>query len=86
MAKWRSLTLDGPGDRWQLALIGKNLNDKLTAGTCSTSDYAGGVIFPGQTTGGTTSGIAGIDQQGCFVDPGREVWLRLTVRPFASHE
>jgi iron complex outermembrane receptor protein len=39
-----------------------------------------------QTTGGTTSGLAGIDQQGCFVDPGREVWLRLTVRPFAARE
>jgi outer membrane receptor protein involved in Fe transport len=82
-----SVSLQGPGDRWELALIGKNLNDKLTAGTCSTSDYAGGVIIPGvQTTGGTTSGLAGIDQQGCFVDPGREVWLRLTVRPFAARE
>jgi iron complex outermembrane receptor protein len=82
-----SVTLRGPGDKWELALIGKNLNDKLTAGTCSTSDYAGGVIIPNvQITGGTSSGLAGIDQQGCFVDPGREVWLRLTVKPFAARE
>jgi iron complex outermembrane receptor protein len=81
------VTLRGPGDKWELAVIGKNLNDKLTAGTCSTSNYAGGVLPPGiQTTGGTTSGLSGLDQQGCFVDPGREVWVRLTVKPFAERE
>lgn len=78
------VSLNGPGDRWQLALIGKNLNNKLTAGTCSTSSYATGVIIPGRITGGTSPGPFGIDEQGCFVDPGREVWLRLTVRPFAA--
>lgn len=87
-----SVSLVGPGDKWELALIGKNLNDKLTCGTAGISDYAEGVFWqsiPGvgkQTTGGATSGPAGIDGINCFVDPGREVWLRLTVRPFASHE
>jgi len=82
-----SVTLDGPGDGWEIALIGKNINDKLTAGTCGISDFGQGVAFgnPGnQTTGGTTSGVGGIDQENCFVDPGREIWLRLTVKPFGS--
>jgi iron complex outermembrane recepter protein len=82
-----SLSLAAPGDRWEIALIGKNLNNKLTTGTCGLSNYAGGVIIPGvQTQGGTNSGISGIDQMGCFVDPGREIWLRLTVRAFGTHD
>jgi hypothetical protein len=35
-------------------------------------------------SGGTTRPF-GIDPAGCFVDPGREVWLRFTMRPFAAH-
>jgi iron complex outermembrane receptor protein len=84
-----SLTLSAPDNKWQLAVVGKNLNDKITAGTCAHSDFGEGVFYSflgGQTTGGNTSGPAGIDQTNCFVDPGREVWLRLTVRPFGSHE
>ena len=82
-----SLTLQGADDKWEIALIGKNLNDKLTTGTCANSDFAEGVAFGTpltQTTGGTTSGLGGIDQTNCFVDPGRELWIRLTVKPFAA--
>jgi iron complex outermembrane recepter protein len=80
-----SFTLRSPDDKFELALIGKNLNNKLTCGTSASSDYANGVILPGgRITGGPSSGTAGIDEQSCFVDPGREVWLRLTVRPFGS--
>ena len=81
------MTLTGSDGKWEVAVIGKNLNDKLTTGTCANSDFGEGVAFgvpATQTTGGTTSGLGGIDQTNCFVDPGREVWLRLTVRPFAS--
>ena len=52
---------------WEIALIGKNIGDKLTLGNCSAGAQNVGHIFPGVTTGGTSSGIAG---------PGREIWLR----------
>jgi len=81
-----SLALDAPADRWEIAVIGKNLGDKIVAGNCNPANYAGGDIFGAQTSGGTSSGPGGIDQVGCFVDPGREVWLRLTVRPFTWRE
>ncbi len=79
-----SVSLSGPDDGWELALIGRNVGDKLTAGQCTASNFAAGVLFGGEITGGTATGPAGIDQAACFVDPGREVWIRLTVRPFAS--
>jgi hypothetical protein len=28
---------------------------------------------------------AGIDAVTCFADPGREIWLRVTYRPFGAH-
>jgi hypothetical protein len=40
-----SLTLHGPDDKFEIALIGKNLNNKLTCGTSGTSDYSEGVAF-----------------------------------------
>jgi outer membrane receptor protein involved in Fe transport len=81
-----SLSLDGPGDSWEVALIGKDLNDKLISGYCNSANFANGAVLGGEVTGGTGVGRAGIDQVGCNVYPGREVWLRLTVRPFASGE
>ena len=77
-----SLSLQASDNRWELSLIGKDINDKITTGICSAANFAGAAIFGQQTTGGTTSGAAGIDQVACFVDPGRQIWLRLTVRPF----
>ena len=76
-----SITLQGPRDRWEFAIIGKNLNDALTSEHCDPFNVANG-IFPGEVTGGTTRGPAGIDETQCFVDRGREVWLRLTLKPF----
>jgi hypothetical protein len=79
-----SLALKGPGDRWEFAVIGKNLGNELTAGTCTNfNGQAGGPFLGVQTTGGTTSGLSGVDEIGCFMDRGREIWLRLTVKPFA---
>lgn len=76
-------TLHGPSDLWEVALIGKDLNDKLTSGNCVASPLQGGAIFA-TPRGGTTRGAAGIDPASCFADPGRQVWLRLTARPFAA--
>ncbi|CAN7342742.1 TonB-dependent receptor [Phenylobacterium sp. LjRoot219] len=77
-----SLTFRGPEERWEFALIGKNLGGELTTGNCSVSNIANGSVLGGQVTGGTTRGPAGIDEVACYMDRGREVWLRLTVRPF----
>lgn len=74
-----ALTLKGPEDKWEFALVGKNLNDKITTGNCSNGNRmtgnAGGLI-----TGGTARGIAGTDEIGCWADTGRELWVRATVR------
>jgi iron complex outermembrane recepter protein len=78
-----SLTLQSPDNLWEVAVIGKDLNDKLTSGNCVASPLETGAIVA-NTSGGTMRGPAGIDPAGCFADPGREVWLRVTVRPFAG--
>jgi iron complex outermembrane receptor protein len=76
-----SLTLQGPRDRWEVSVIGKNVTEKLTASNCNNENGDGGLIG-GQITGGTGRGPAGIDEVGCYMDPGRELWLQLTLRPF----
>jgi len=69
---------------WEASLIGKNVFDKITVTNCSASNSANGAIFGGQITGGTGAGPAGVDEASCWANPGREIWLRLTFRPFAS--
>jgi len=79
-----SLAVSGPEDRWEVALIGKNLTDKVTATTCTSSNIAAGSVLGGQFTGGVSRGPAGIDEVGCYGDRGRELWVRLTLRPFGK--
>jgi iron complex outermembrane receptor protein len=74
-----SLTLKGPSDRWEFALVGKNLGNEITTGNCSNGNRMAGNAG-GTITGGTTRGIAGIDEVGCWADTGRELWVRATVR------
>jgi iron complex outermembrane receptor protein len=78
-----SLTLQGPSNRWEVAVIGKDLNDKVTSGNCVSSPLRGGALI---ATPSGSAQTAGIDPASCFADPGREVWLRFTVRPFAAHD
>jgi outer membrane receptor protein involved in Fe transport len=75
-----SLSLQSPNDRWEFAVIGKNLSDVISSGHCSTANFAAGAIFGGEITGGTGVGPAGIDEVVCNMDPGREVWIRLTLK------
>jgi iron complex outermembrane receptor protein len=80
-----SLTLKGAEDRWEIALIGKNLTDKLTRDNCSGYDQHDGLlsaVFGTQNKGGTTRGPGGKDDVACFISRGREFWIRLTFRPF----
>ncbi|CAN7586323.1 TonB-dependent receptor [Phenylobacterium sp. LjRoot219] len=76
-----AVTLHGPEERWELALIGKNLNNKLTSGNCSQFNGQGGNL-PTQLTGTNLAGPAGTDEVGCWMDRGREMWMRFTWRPF----
>jgi iron complex outermembrane receptor protein len=76
-----SVTLKDRRDRWEVSVIGKDLNDAITTGDCINSN-ALATFFGGQITGGTGRGPAGIDSAGCYMDRGRELWLRLSYKPF----
>jgi iron complex outermembrane receptor protein len=77
-----SATIQGPSDRWEFALIGKDLNNALTTGLCSNSNAQGGLLPGTQFTGTNLVGPAGTDEIGCWMDRGREIWLRVTFKPF----
>jgi iron complex outermembrane receptor protein len=77
-----SLAVHSPKDVWEVAVIGKNINDKITSGNCVSSPLETEIIP--NPSGTTTRSAFGIDPAGCFVDPGREVWLRFTIRPFSA--
>ena len=76
-----NVTLVGPQDKWEFALIGKNLNNALTSGNCTNENGRGG-LMPGTESTGTAT-TPGVDNVACWMDRGREVWLRLTLKPFA---
>jgi iron complex outermembrane receptor protein len=79
-AKWdANIALAGREDRWEVALIGRNLTNRITTGWCANSNLRNS-IFGGQIAGSTTSGAAGPDQSACSVDRGRELWARLTLK------
>jgi iron complex outermembrane receptor protein len=79
-----SVALRGPENRWEIALIGNNITDKLVAPLCSSSNAANGLIFGGDITGGPTRGPAGVGEYACFTNRGRSIWARLTFRPFGG--
>jgi len=79
-----SLALQAEDDSWEVALIGKNLTDKLTASNCSATNAVGSGVLPfnGNYAGGSRPGPLGTADVTCFPDgPGRQVWVRLTFRP-----
>ncbi len=77
-----SIALKGPEDRWEFALIGKNITDKLTASNCTASNFAGGLVLGGDNSGGRSPSAAGFSEAECNADSGRSLWVRLTLRPF----
>jgi iron complex outermembrane receptor protein len=82
-AYWKfdaGITVQSPDDQFEFAVLGKNITAKHTSNNCNNANFAGG-LAGGQITGGTTSGPAGIDELGCYMDPGREIWFRVTVHP-----
>jgi len=75
-----NIALKGRDDRWEVALIGNNLNDEIIASLCSNSNTQNGTIFGGLIAGAETKGPAGSDELGCVGERGREMWMRLTLR------
>lgn len=78
-----TIALSDVDDRWEVALIGNNLTDKITTGSCTNLNYSGGQILPGSTSGTAVAGPAGRDELICTYGRGRELWVRLTFRPFS---
>ena len=70
-------------DAWEVALIGNNLTNKMTLSNVNKANYAGGVVLPGLVSGGPTLGSAGLAETAGVIDRGRELWIRLTLRPLA---
>lgn len=77
-----SIALKGPEDQWEVALIGKNITDKITTSNCSATNFAGGLVLGGDNAGGVSPSPAGFAETGCYTDAGRSVWVRFTFRPF----
>ncbi len=68
---------------WEVPAIGRDLNDVLTSGQCDSAPFKTGATVP-NPSGFAGRSTLGIDPSSCFVDPGREVWLQVTVRPLAG--
>lgn len=77
-----SISLRSPNDTWELALIGKNLEDEITIGNCSVANIQNGSFF----SNGMESGFPEQDsivlngESICVPEPGREIWLQFTYR------
>jgi iron complex outermembrane receptor protein len=76
-----SVALKGRDNRWELALIGKNLGGKITSGNCFLNNAQTNFLVRRIITGGTTRGPDGIEELSCAVDNGRAIMARLTYRP-----
>lgn len=79
---------EGERRRWELSLIGNNLTDRVTCAYSSQSDYLNSTILTNlaQTTGGVSNAgplnpAGKIDEAGCIGNAGRQVMVRLTLRP-----
>ena len=81
------ITFKGKDDAWEVSLIGNNLNNVIRCGYCANSDFQNTTILTGlaQTTGGPSNvgpfGTAHIDEVGGIAIPGRQIVLKLTLRP-----
>jgi iron complex outermembrane receptor protein len=76
-----NVALRGPNNGWELAVIGNNMTDKIVSGFCSGSPRQGAVLFGGTQFGTNVRGPGGGDYPSCSPERGRELWLRVTLRP-----
>jgi iron complex outermembrane recepter protein len=73
-----NVALRGKDERWEVALIGRNLGDESTSAMCTNSNLQNGAVFGGQVAGAALPGPAGGDEAACTVERGREIWARLS--------
>jgi iron complex outermembrane receptor protein len=78
-----NITARANSGAWEVSIIGNNLTDKYTSGNCINFAAATGSVLLAPETGGPGRNAAGVVDLGCSVDPGRQVFLRLTLRPLA---
>jgi len=76
------LTLQSQTGRWEVALLAKNLTNKIVSSQCEIANVKGGSVISNPSGVAALPSPLAVDQESCFADPGREVWLRFTVRPF----
>jgi iron complex outermembrane recepter protein len=78
-----NITLQSDDETWSVALIGTNLTDRYTSGNCVNFSAATGSVLLPPLTGAATRNIAGVDELGCTVELGRQVFIRLSWRPLS---
>jgi len=76
-----SASFGGPDDAWAVALIGNNVANKITTSHCDNAPVLGDILFSGEVSGTNTRGPGGDDYPTCLPERGREIWLRVTLRP-----
>jgi len=77
-----NLSIKANNGGWELALIGTNLTNKYTTGNCTLFDAAGGNVLAVSAPGLAVSPI-GEPEAACIPDLGRQVFVKLTLRPLA---
>lgn len=75
-----NIALRSQDERWEFSVIGKDLTNKITTGTCANANIQNGVFFGGQISGSTVKGPAGDDELFCVPERGRELWFRVTYK------
>ncbi len=82
------ITVKDSEDRWELSLIGNNLNNVIRCGYCTNSDFKNTTVLTAlaNTTGGVSNTTplnprGKIDDVAGIALPGRQVFVRLTLRP-----
>jgi iron complex outermembrane recepter protein len=73
-----NVSLKRNDNKWEVALIGRNLTDETTRAVCFNSNSQNGGVLGGQINGAATGGPAGGDEAACAVERGREVWGRFS--------
>lgn len=77
-----TLGLGRQDSRWMFELIGDNLTDKVTTGSCAADAFSNSIVLAARLkqTGGTARGPLELGETICWPNPGRSLFLRLTVR------
>jgi iron complex outermembrane receptor protein len=81
-----SVALSNTQRTWEFAVIGHDLNDEITTGNCLHGPFANGVVLGSAPSGYPTNPGGAQDDVGCIYEPGRQVWLRVTLKPYALWE